>query len=202
MRGLVLDASAAVALVRGEAGAVVVRRHIDEMIRTGEPILVPGLFWLETVNVLGVRHRWSPAAIVEAIYELESLGLATTEVGRPVVLAVIDAVGRSGLTAYDAAYLVLAESAGARLLTADASLAAAAGDRAVLATPADGVAEEQRSYRVDPPWPAWKGASAYLAELRGQVVAAGSRDGWRTASMGARVDVDAKEALHGALDER
>lgn len=170
MRGLVLDASAAAALLRGEPGAAVVRRHIDEMIRAGEPMLVPGLFWLETVNVLGVRYRWSPAAIVEAIYELESLGLATTEVGRPVVLAVIDAVGRSGLTAYDAAYLVLADSADTRLLTADAALAAAAGDRALLATPADGIAEEQPPYRVDPPWPAWKGAAAYLAELRGQVV--------------------------------
>ncbi|MGH2429110.1 MAG: hypothetical protein ACRDGV_09575 [Candidatus Limnocylindria bacterium] len=33
--------------------------------------------------------------------------------GAPGVLAVIDAVGHSGHTAYDAAYVVLAESAGA-----------------------------------------------------------------------------------------
>jgi len=78
------------------------------------------------------------------------------------------------LTAYDAAYLVLAESSDARLLTADATLAAAAGDRALLVTAADGVAEDQPPYRAELPWPAWKGAVAYLSELRGVVGTAGS----------------------------
>lgn len=166
MTGLVLDASAALTLLRGETGESDVRRHLEEAVRAGEPVVVPGLFWLETVNVLAMRHRWSPAAIVEAVYELEQVGLATAEVGRPAVLAVIDAVGRSGLTAYDAAYLVLAESSDARILTADAALAAAASGRAILVGSAGGVAEERRGYRSEPSWAAWKGAGAYLAELR------------------------------------
>jgi predicted nucleic acid-binding protein len=127
---------------------------------------VPPLFWLEVVNVLAFRHRYRPGAIVEAVYELEQVGIATAEVGRPAVLAVIDAVGRFGLTAYDAAYLVLAESADASLLTADVNLASAAGDRAILVGADGGVAEASAPYAADASWATWKGAAAYLAELR------------------------------------
>lgn len=166
MTTLVVDASAALALLRNEPGGDGARRHLGEQALHGEPMLVPAVFWLELVNVLARRYRLLPSAIVEAVYEVEQMGLRTADVGRPGTLASIDAVGRSGLTAYDAAYLVLAESSDARLLTADAALAAAAGDRAILVGPADGVAEERPAYRAEPPWTAWKGAAAYLAELR------------------------------------
>jgi predicted nucleic acid-binding protein len=150
--------------------------HFARGVAEGRPFLVPPIFWLEIVNVLARRYRYPPAAIVEAVYELEQAGLTTAELGRPGTLATIDAVGRSGLTAYDAAYLVLAESSDARLLTADATQAAAAGARALLVTAADGVAEEQPFHRADPPWPAWKGAVAYLSELRAELILAGPRD--------------------------
>jgi predicted nucleic acid-binding protein len=163
---LVLDASAALTLLRQEPGHDAVREHLAGRIAAGDEILVPGLFWLEVVNVLAVRYRFTPAAIVEAVYELEQLGMATTDVGRPGVLAVVDAVARSGLTAYDAAYLVLAESAGASLLTADADLAVAAGERAILVRGRGGVAEPVTQYAPADPWPMWRGAAAYLAELR------------------------------------
>ncbi len=165
MSGLVVDASAALMLLRTEPGGEVVRRHLQDQIVAREPILVPGLFWLEIVNVLAIRYRYPPDAIVEAIYELEQVGITTAEVGRPGVLAVIDAVGRFGLTAYDAAYLVLAESADARLLTADARLAAAAGDRAILVGER-GLAEPPTIYVSGPTWARWKGSVAYLGELR------------------------------------
>jgi len=164
--GLVVDASAALTLLRDEPGRAEVRQHLRDRILAGQPILVPALFWLEIVNVLASRYRYPPESIVEAVYELESVGLATAEVGRPGVLAVIDAVGRSGLTAYDAAYLVLAEAADAMLLTGDARLAAAAGDRAILVGTEGGVAELAASYVTGPTWARWKGAAAYLGELR------------------------------------
>ncbi len=129
---------------------------------------VPGapIFWLEIVNVLARRYRYAPAAIVEAVYELEQVGLTTAELGRPGALGVIDVVARTGLTSYDAAYLVLAESSEAMLLTADAQLAAAAGDRCLPVGPADGVAEAFAPYVAAQAWPTWKGAAAYLSELR------------------------------------
>jgi predicted nucleic acid-binding protein len=172
---LVVDASAALALLRNEPGAEAARSHLREQARRGEPMLVPALFWLELVNVLTHRYRLPPPAIVEAVYELEHLGLTTSELGRPGTLAVTDAVGRSGLTAYDAAYLVVAESSDADLLTADTALAAAAGDRAILVGKPDGMAEERAAYHPDPPWTAWSGAAAYLADLRRSL--AGATDG-------------------------
>ena len=166
MTALVVDASAALALLRGEPGAAEASRRLREQVLAGEPILVPALFWLEVVNVLAHRYRLPPHAIVEAVYELEQAGLTTAEVGRPATLAAIDAIGRSGLTAYDAAYLVLSESTDASLLTADAALAAAAGERAVLGGGGDTIAESPAAYTPDRSWAAWSGAAAYLAELR------------------------------------
>jgi predicted nucleic acid-binding protein len=129
-------------------------------------MLVPALFWIELINVLARRYRMAPPSVLEAMYELEQLGLTTTELGRPGTLAVIDAVGRSGLTAYDAAYLVLAEASDARLLTADMALATAAGERAILVAEADGIAEPAAPYVADESWARWKGAGSYLVELR------------------------------------
>src|SRR5687768_2351178 len=166
MSAIVLDASAALKLVRDEPGREEVREHVRAQVLADEPILVPQLFWLEVVNVLAVRLRYEPEAVVEAIYELEQLGITTAEVGRPVVLAVIDAVGRFGLTAYDAAYLVLAESADATLVTADAALASAAGERAILVGGPQGVAEPPATYASRQTWASWRGAATYLSELR------------------------------------
>ena len=166
MSGVVVDASAALKLLREEQGSADVRLHLRERVLAREPILVPALFWLEIINVLATRYRYPPDAVVEAVYELEQAGLATADVGRPGVLGVIDAVGRTGLTAYDAAYLVLAESADAMLLTADLHLASSAGDRAILVGADGGVAERPASFAVRPSWTAWKGAVAYLGELR------------------------------------
>lgn len=167
MSGLVVDASAALKVLRREPGHETVRQHLRERIPTGEPLLVPPIFWLEIVNVLARRYRYEPPAIVEAVYELEQLGIGTAEVGRPGVLAVIDAVGRLGLTAYDAAYLVLAESVDAALLTADVRLASAGGDRAILVgITGGGIAEASEPYPAGPSWATWHGAVAYLGELR------------------------------------
>jgi len=164
--GLVIDASAALKLARDERGRTEVRHELRKHILAGDPILVPPLFWLEIVNVLATRHRYPPEAIVETIYELEQSGITTADVGRPGVLAVIDAVSRFGLSAYDAAYLVLAESADTLLLTADIELASAAGARAILVGKAGGVADVQATYPVHATWPKWRGAAAYLSELR------------------------------------
>lgn len=166
MSALVVDASAVLALLLGQAGGDATREHLHDHARRGAAILVPDLFWLEVVNGLAHRHRLPPAAIVEAMYELDQFGFRTAAVGRPTVLAVIDAVGRWGLSAYDAQYLVLAESSDAGLLTADAALANAAGVRAILVGSTGGVAEERPRYRADPPWSAWRGAARYLVELR------------------------------------
>lgn len=170
MKGLIVDASAALKLVSAEPGSDEVRRHVRGAIERTEPILVPPLFWLEIVNSLATRHRYPPSAIVEAVYELERLGVRTADMGRPATLAVIDAIGRTGLTAYDAAYLVLAESSDAAVLTADVALALAAGDRAILVGDDHGLRESTAAYAMNRAWPDWPGAVAYLGELRRSLV--------------------------------
>lgn len=160
MSGLVLDASAALALLLDAGGRPAVRGELRDRILAGDSMLVPPVFWLQVVDALS-RRRDPPPAVVEAVYELEQLGIETADVGRPGVLAVIDAIGR-GLDAWDAAYLVLAESADAQILTASPSLAAVAPSRAILL----GRAPAGTRPRRDRSWVRWKGAAAYLRELR------------------------------------
>lgn len=162
MSGLVVDASAAMTLLTARRDREAVHAQLRRRILAGEPILVPSLFWIQVVEALSHEHGQPPTAVVEAVYELGRLGLETAEVGRPGVLAVIDAVGR-GVTAAEAAYLVLAESAEAELLTASPLLAAVAGERATLVGTARHV---RRPRRTDRSWVRWRGAVAYLRELR------------------------------------
>ena len=164
MRPLVADASAGLAVLLGEPGEQQVARTLDAR----DVVLVPWFFWLEITNVLARRHRWPARQIMSAIYDLEQLGLRTEPSSRPAMMAVIDAVESHALTAYDATYLVLAEAADADLLTVDAFLAAAAGERAILVgrprrLPERAARHHSSARERDIDWP---GAAAYLDELR------------------------------------
>jgi hypothetical protein len=158
---LVLDATAALALLLGPTSKVRsdVREALHEAIVARTRILVAPTFWTDVLDGLS----GSPGVtLVEAVYELEQLGLETADVGRPAVLAVIDAMGR-GASARDAASLVLAEASDARLLTAAPELAAVAADRAIL------VGDRRRPARrrhADRSWARWRGAANYLRQLR------------------------------------
>lgn len=168
MKRLVTDASAALKLVRSEDGAIEVGRLVVARLPAG--VAVPSIFWLEVLNVLARRHGYSGAAMLEAVHELEAVGLQTIDLDRPTLVSVIDLVERHGLTAYDAAYLALAHALDADLLTADRRLAAAAGARAVFVGTGPGVREERAAYEPrQPTWPSWPDAGAYLAQLRGSL---------------------------------
>jgi predicted nucleic acid-binding protein len=179
MRALVLDASAAVAWVAGEPSGA----RVEEVIGSREVVLVPWLLWVEVVDALALWNRWPPARQVEAIHHLEGLGIRTEAPSRPTLLATIDAVDRHGLTAYDATYLVLAETADADLLTADASLARAAGARAIFVGAPHRLSDARATYVGRSPGQAesdrWLGAAEYIAELRREIAAeeAGLRTG-------------------------
>ena len=162
MTSLVIDASCAVAVVRREHA----REAIRPLVVSGRRLLVPGFFWLEFVNVLARRYSYTSAEVLEGVREVEELAIATVETDAIARLMVIDLVDRYRLTAYDAAYLALAESTDAQLLTTDRHLAAAAGARAILVGPDGQIAEVPPPYEVEPTWPSWRGAAAYLGELR------------------------------------
>ena len=167
MTPLVIDASAALAYLLGEPDGDRVEREFEAR----DVVLAPWVVWSEVINVLARRHRWPGSDVLASVYRLEQLGIQTQAPSRQSMLAVIDAVEAHGLTAYDAEYLVLAETADADLLTGDAFLAAAAGSRAILIGTRHRLAEVAATYEherraTDVDWPRWPGAAAYIQELR------------------------------------
>jgi predicted nucleic acid-binding protein len=87
-------------------------------------VLVPPLLRLEIVNVAGRRWRWHERALVDLAIALDQIGF---EFAEPELVRVASWTGR-GLTAYDAAYVALAEARSARLITDDDGVLAAAGE--------------------------------------------------------------------------
>ncbi len=167
----VIDASAANALVLDEPAGLRVERILWDWVSSDRSILVPAHFWLEVVNVIGRRPQPSGDIVLAAAHRLDVFGLQTMDVDRPLLLQVIDRVERFGLSSYDAAYLALAESVDADLLTLDRQLAAAAGPRAITVDEGHDLHETPARYEHDVTWPGYKGASAYLARLRAEALA-------------------------------
>jgi predicted nucleic acid-binding protein len=167
-RALIVDASVAVAILIEEPAGARAAAILRERDAAGGQILVPAVFWLEIVNVLIKRYRQPPGLVLQSIVDLETLGVESVTLDRPHLLLTIDAMGRGTLSAYDATYLALAESADAELLTFDRRLAAAAGARALPLGGGHAIEETPGPYAES--WAAWPGAAAYLKQLRAQVV--------------------------------
>lgn len=124
---IVLDASAVLELLLVTPAAV---RQLDRVFAPEESLHAPQLLDLEVAQVL---RRYCAAGEVErgrADQALTDLAdLAITRYPHPPLLARIWEL-RHNVTAYDAAYLALAEALEAPLLTGDTRLAGAPGHRA------------------------------------------------------------------------
>lgn len=93
-------------------------------------VVVPPLLFLELLNVAGRQWRWSEDALLRLTTRLEEL---LFEIIEPELGGVAAWVAR-GLTAYDAAYVALAQQRDVPLVTDDAqviSLAAGIARRAI-----------------------------------------------------------------------
>lgn len=165
---IVVDASVVLAISLQEPAFKRAESILREHSGAGGALLAPAILWLELVNVLVRRYRQPPALVLESIVDLETLGLESVDLDRPQLLLTIDAVARHGLSAYDAAYLALTESADAQLVTADRRLAAAAGARAVRLDGGREIRETDQPYTGS--WATWPGAAAYLKELRARIL--------------------------------
>lgn len=181
MTSIVLDASVAIPLIRPEAGSAAARRNVDQWVVDRVALFAPAPFWAEVVNALTKGHGLSGGVVIETLFELDQFSITTVEVDRPLLLAGLHLVERSGLTIYDAVYLALARSIGAKLATFDHALIAAASSDAIdlwegEPGPGHRLAEERPPYgSTERPatWPSWPGAGAYLATLRRQAMSGG-----------------------------
>jgi predicted nucleic acid-binding protein len=89
-------------------------------------VAAPPLLRLEILNVAGRRWNWSAGALVELAGSLDDLGF---EFEDPELSRVASWTAR-GLTAYDAAYVALAEGRATPLITDDDLIVSLAGDLA------------------------------------------------------------------------
>ena len=170
-RIVVMDASVAVARLRAEEHTPQILGAFREWSRAGTRLIVPRSFWWEVVNALAVGWGYSGDQVLESVHELEVLGIESRDADRGQLLLTISAVERFRITAYDAQYLILAETLVAPMATLDRSLARAAGARALYLGPGDPghrLSEPPAVYEHDVTWPNYKGASAYLAKLRAE----------------------------------
>ncbi len=95
---------------------------------TEDPAVVPSIWKLEVANVMLVAERGGRLTEFQAARFAELLAKLPINVDQalPAMTAVMSAGRRHGLSAYDAAYLVLAERDGIALASCDGKLQAAA----------------------------------------------------------------------------
>jgi predicted nucleic acid-binding protein len=126
---VVLDASVVLKWFQpGDEPNAAAARSIRADYEQGEILVrAPFLLHLEIVNVAGRRWGWNRAALKGLVTSLERLGfeLVDPELGR------VAAWTARGLTAFDAAYVAVAEAAAVKLATVDERILALAPQVAV-----------------------------------------------------------------------
>jgi predicted nucleic acid-binding protein len=122
VRECVLDASVFLTWFSSESPDPGSRRLRADFEAGELSVLAPPLLHLETINVAGRRWGWSEEALAELAEILDGIPLELVEPDLPAVAAWVS----RGLTAYDAAYVAVAESGRIPLFTLDASILAVA----------------------------------------------------------------------------
>ncbi len=117
MRARVVDASALGALAFGEPQAEAVARRLGRA-----PLAAPALLWFELCNLCRKKlaaHPGKASLIQTAFHDALELSIQVGAVDYP---GVVDLAVETGLTAYDASYLWLAEALEGELVTLDERL--------------------------------------------------------------------------------
>jgi predicted nucleic acid-binding protein len=127
MPSLVVDASVAVSWLIAAEQSAATQRVLDRVGRDGA--VVPGIWPLEVANVLLVAERRRKIAAAARAAALKLLSTLPVEIDPETATqawaGTLHLAERFGLTAYDAAYLELAQRASLPLATLDDELRAA-----------------------------------------------------------------------------
>lgn len=136
---VVLDASAALALLLVEEEGARVAEVLENTISRNGQIFVPGVFWYEVGNGLlaAERRKRLSGEQLTTVEELFSrLPVVTHALADATSLRAVHELARKhGLSFYDASYLELALRSQASLITCDAHLTALRGAYPRLLTP-------------------------------------------------------------------
>lgn len=129
MNELVLDASVVLKWFahESEEGSRQARSVRDQYETGGLLVVVPSLMFLEVLNIAGRRWSWRELQLLELAGALDDLGF---DVAEPELRSVAAWAAR-GLTAYDSAYVALAEERRVQLLTDDQQVLRLAADLAL-----------------------------------------------------------------------
>lgn len=120
MRECVLDASVVLEWFSSPPGSSGrSSRRLRSEFEAGQlEVLAPSLIHLEILNVAGRRWGWGADALQELAEALDDLSLDLIDPELPAVAR----WAAAGLTAYDAAYVAVAEAAAVPLLTRDETI--------------------------------------------------------------------------------
>lgn len=119
MREVVLDASVVLKWFGAEQRGSLKARELRSEYEAGRLwVVVPSLLPLEILNVAGRRWRWDEEAVLGLAEALSELSFEVAEPGLQLVATWVS----RGLTAYDAAYVALAEERGLALVTDDEAI--------------------------------------------------------------------------------
>lgn len=140
MTAWVLDASLALALALPDERSGAADRTIGR-ISEGDVLWVPALWWYEIANGLTMARRRTRLSEADSLRALETYGRLRIETDGPagdLAWRLHSLAVEHGLSAYDAAYLELAQRRAAGLLTIDARLGRIAQDAGVKVEPRPG----------------------------------------------------------------
>jgi predicted nucleic acid-binding protein len=121
MPDIVVDASALVAMVFGEAAAEAVAEQLGDA-----PLVAPALIWFELANACRKKIKRNPeqkARLLDALRRAPDMQIGVRDIDH---LAVVALALHTGLSTYDASYLWLARHLNAELVTLDEPLRTAA----------------------------------------------------------------------------
>jgi predicted nucleic acid-binding protein len=162
-----LDTSAGLAWLLNEERPGWVDRLMAEARSGAAALAVSTLFWLEVGNRLARESTMTHDQAIDGMLRLESLGIETTELDRPMRLHALQLARAERLSMYDASHLALADALQSPLATLDRRLDAAAARHGLsYAEPGHRLAEDSTPYELETDHASLASIGAGLAELR------------------------------------
>lgn len=118
----VIDASIAVKWYVKEESRDLALRLRDDFVSASLDLHAPSLLLYEVGNALRYHPGSTEGECADAVTQLLNLGVSIHEPDAPLASKAASLAYKEGITFYDATYLALAQSLGAKLLTADRHL--------------------------------------------------------------------------------